>query len=131
MADYSKCAYDMGLSPRDFLEAHNSMFVSGANVLRPYTWRVDGFTNRHAQIVLINNSVAAYFPNANARQGVLHTATIPHPSGAFRRIVEPSMIVPATGRTAGSVTAREVEGFLNTTIVRRKGYDRPSLDDDG
>jgi hypothetical protein len=131
MADYAKCAYDMGLQPRDSLTVHNPMFASGEDVLRPYTWKVEGFSNRHAQIVVINNSIAPDSANENAWQGVLHAAAILNPSGDLRRVVNSSMIVPVPRGASGLVTEREVEDFLNTTVVRRKGYDRPTVDDDG
>jgi hypothetical protein len=130
IADYAWCAYDMGLSPEVFLTVHNPMFAQGEELLRPYTWKVDGFSNRHAQIVVINNSITPYSPVANAWQGVLHTATIPHPSGDLRRVVNSSMIVPVARGTAGVVTEREVEEFKDTTVVRRKGYDQPDARDD-
>lgn len=130
IADYARCAYDRGLSPKAFLEVHNPMFAAGAELLRPYTWTVEGFSNRHAQIVVINNSIASYSTDEKALQGVLHTATIPHPSSDLRRVVNSSMIVPAARGAAGLVADREVEDFVNTTVVRRKGYDRPTVDDD-
>jgi hypothetical protein len=130
MADYSQCAYDRGLSPEAFLAVHNPMFASGEDVLRPYTWKVDGFSNRHAQIVVINNSIAPFSAHGGTWQGVLHTATIMNPSGESRRVVNSSMLVPLPKGAAGPVREREVEDFRNTTIVRRKGYDQPARDDD-
>lgn len=130
IADYSWCAYDMGISPQVFLTVHNPMFASGEELLRPYTWRVHGFSNRHAQIVVINNSITPFSGRGSTWQGVLHTATIPHPLSDLRRVVNSSMIVPVPRGMAGVVTEREVDEFRNTTIVRRKGYDQPLLDDD-
>ncbi len=36
IADYSRCASDLGLTPQEFLERHNPMFQSGYDLLRPY-----------------------------------------------------------------------------------------------
>jgi len=84
--------------------------------------------------VVINNSIEPFSSRRNTWQGVLHTAAILNPSGDLRRVVNSSMIVPATrgaAGAAGTVAEREVEDFLNTTVVRRKGYDQPTVDDDG
>ena len=39
IADYSKCAHDMGLSASEFLDHYNPMFAAGEDLLRPYTRR--------------------------------------------------------------------------------------------
>src|SRR5262245_10472722 len=62
LADYSKCAFDMGLTPEQFLDQHNPMFVAGEALLEPYTTRVTCFANASYQVLLINNSMAAYAP---------------------------------------------------------------------
>src|SRR5438105_4922610 len=40
ISDFSRCAQDMGMTPGQWLEAHNPMFRPGADLLRPYTTRV-------------------------------------------------------------------------------------------
>lgn len=94
IADYSKCAHDMRLTPNEFLGKFNPMFAVGEELLRPYTTRVACFSNRNFQILLINNSIASYAgeEGEGAWQGVLHTATIRNPSEAQRRVVNSTMI---------------------------------------
>src|SRR5207253_562812 len=40
MADYSRCAFDLGLTPTRFLEQHNPMYRRGEELLRPYITKV-------------------------------------------------------------------------------------------
>jgi hypothetical protein len=130
MADFSRCAYDRGISPTEFLERHNPMFASGEAILEPYTTRLACFSNRRALIVLVNNSDAAYDPSGRTWQGVLHTATIRNPSEALRRVVNSTMIASVPPGTPETVSAEELATFAGTNLVRRRGYDKPLTDDD-
>ncbi len=130
MADYSKCSHDMGLTPGEFLETHNPMFAAGEGVLRPYTTSVTCFSNRNPQILLINNSIAPYAPDRGNWQGVLHTATIRNPSDTLRRVVNSTMVASALPDALETLSEECVQEFLSTTVVHRRGYDRPQVEDD-
>ena len=58
ISDYAKCAFDLGLSPKEFMAKHNPMFHSGYEMLRPYSTRVPCFLPDDYQIVCINNSLS-------------------------------------------------------------------------
>src|SRR6478736_2153469 len=72
ISDYAKCAFDLGLSPKEFLVRHNPMFQAGHELLRPYATRIPCFSRTEYQIICINNS-SAPFSHRNAKwQGTLH-----------------------------------------------------------
>ncbi len=130
LADYSRCARDMQITPSEFLEQHNPMFGPGAELLRPYATRVEGFSNDAAQVLLINNSVAALSEDRTTWQGLLHTATVHNPCDDKRRVVNSMMVASVLPGTAEPVSPVEQDKFITTTIVRRRGYDRQHLTDD-
>lgn len=130
LADYSRCAFEMGLTPAEFLETHNPMFAAGERLLAPYTTPVACFSNRRYQVVAINNSVAPFSGTVGGWQGVLHTATINSPSDSARRVVNSMMVTPAPLGAPEGVTESQQEAFMTTRAVRRRGYDKPQLDDD-
>lgn len=130
ICDYSKCAFDLGLSPKEFMAKHNPMFQSGYELLRPYSTRIPCFSRTDDQIICINNSSAPFSRDQPAWQGTLHTATILTPDESKRRVVNSTMIASAPAGTPDTVTESEQQEFINSSIVRRRGYDKPHLDDD-
>lgn len=90
MADYSKCAHTLGLTPREFLEHHNPMYAAGAKLLEPHVTQVECFNPSFAQIVVINNSSAAM--DGVGLQGVMHQAIIDTPNAALQRVVNSTML---------------------------------------
>ncbi len=130
IADYARCAFDLGLSPKDFMSKHNPMFGSGDEVLQPYTTRVPCFSSSEFQIVCINNSSAAYSSTLPLWQGTLHTATILTPDESKRRIINSTMIASAPRGTLDTITELQQEQFITTSAVRRQGYDKQHLEDD-
>ncbi len=130
MSDYSKCAYDKGMTPAELLAKHNPMFSSGKELLQPYSTLVLCFSKQKSQILLINNSIAPLSEDSTTWQGVLHTATIPHPSDDLRRVINSTMIASVPMSSEELVSITEQEEFINTNIIRRRGYDKPHLKDD-
>ena len=129
--DYARCAFDHGLSPQEFLAAHNPMFEAGQELLRSYSLRVPCFSRTEYRIVCINNSSAAWSESEPAWQGVLHTATIPAPDESERRVVDSTMITPAPPGTPDAVDDDAMDDFVTTSVVRRRGHDKAHLEDDG
>jgi len=130
LADYSRCAFELGITPQEFLARHNPIFNAGASLLQPYTTRVPCFQNDSYQIVCINNSSSAPSSDQPKWQGVLHTATILTPDDAKRRVINSTMIVPAPQGTQEVITASQLQDFITTQKVRRQGYDKRHLHDD-
>jgi hypothetical protein len=130
IADYTKCAFDLGLTPSAFLDRFNPMFNAGEAQLRPYITTVDAFSNQRYQILLINNSIACFSADAVAWQGVLHTATIQNPSSSSRRVVNSTMVASVPLGSDKSLSREQIAEFLATSLVRRRGYDLPERYDD-
>ncbi len=130
ISDYAKCAFDLGLSPKDFMAKHNPMFQSGYEMLRPYSTRIPCFSRTDYQIICINNSSAPFSRDHPTWQGTLHTATILTPDESRRRVMNSTMIASAAAETRDTITEPQQHEFINTSIVRRWGYDKPHLDDD-
>lgn len=129
--DYARCAYDLGLAPKELLARHNPMFESGDELLRPYSTPAVCFTPAAYQIVCINNSWAPFSREKPAWQGVLHTARVLSPDESERRVINSTMIASVAKGTADAVTPSELEAFVTTPGVRRRGYDKLHLEDEG
>lgn len=130
ISDYAKCAFDLGLTPKEFLAKHNPMFKSGHEFLRPYSTRVPCFSPTEYQIICINNSSAPYSESQPAWQGTLHTATILTPDESERRVINSTMIASMPAGTADTINPEKLNDFVSTSVVRRRGYDKPHLEDD-
>jgi hypothetical protein len=128
--DYSKCAFDFGLTPKEFMAQHNPMFTQSYGLLRPYATRIPCFSQTSFQIVCINNSSAPYSADDSTWQGVLHTATILRADESKRRIINSTMVARAPIGTTDSVNDVGLHDFVHTSEVRRRGYDKPHLEDD-
>jgi hypothetical protein len=129
ISDYAKCAFDLGLSPKEFMARHNPMFHSGYEMLRPYSTRIPCFSKTNFQIVCVNNSYAPYSRTEPAWQGTLHTARILTPDESKRRVINSTMIASADLGTADAIDDLQLTDFLTTSLVRRKGYDKAHLDE--
>lgn len=127
--DYSRCASDLGLSPQEFLDRHNPMFGDGELLLESYASHLNCFSHSTAQIVLVNNSCLP--SGGNNWQGVLHTAEVLNPHDELRRVVNSTMLAIVSEGTEETIPHADRESFLTTSIVRRRGYSRRNLEDDG
>lgn len=114
IADFSRCACDMGLSPAEFMSQHNPMFSAGAELLRNYVSNITNWHEDCSRIVIINNSIAE--PGMHgATYGVLHGALIPLPDPQASRIINSTMIAPAC--FVGSDPAMKVREFVSTDQI--------------
>jgi hypothetical protein len=130
ICDYAKCAFDLGESPKDFVVKHNPMFQSGYELLRPYSTRIPCFSPTDYQIVCVNNSSAPFSREHRTWQGTLHTATILTPDEEKRRVVNSTMIASVPAGSPDAISERQQNEFITTSVVRRRGYDKPHLNDD-
>jgi hypothetical protein len=128
ISDYARSAADLGISPKEFMVHHNPMFRTGHELLRPYATRIRCFSRADFQIVIINNSSAAF--DGKSWQGTLHTATVLDPDESKRRVINSMMIASAPIGAPDSISAADLQEFINTTLVRRRGYDKTNLEDD-
>lgn len=130
ISDYTKCAFDLGLSPKEFLARHNPMFQAGYSLIKPYSTRIPCFRRDRFQIVCINNSSAPFAAGQPAWQGTLHTATILTPDPMQRRVINSTMIAAVPTGTSEGLSDQELHEFIHTSVVRRRGYDKLDLEDD-
>lgn len=116
IADFSRCAHDRGLSPREFLETSNPMFIAeGRAALEPYTYEIPDWDDGTARIVVINNSSqenGTSFPGL----GVLHGAQILSAEEGMPRIINSTMFVPMSELPA-PVDRSTLETFLKTEAI--------------
>ncbi len=118
MADYTRCAHDLGLEPRRFLDEFNPMFRAGEERLAPYVTEVPPAPPGHSRIVLINNSCLPHDPVLKNPLGVLHKAEIPEPDPSKSRVINSMMLAVGVPE---EVTRAQEEAFVMSEEVRR-GY---------
>jgi hypothetical protein len=121
MSDYSRCAHDLGMTPREFLDKHNPMFVAGERLLEGYTTRVSCFCKQNHQILFVNNSSTPFSAETPTWQGVLHTATIRTPNPSAGRVVNSVMVASVPIGSLESISESEQEEFAQTELVRSRG----------
>ncbi|QEG43417.1 hypothetical protein [Roseimaritima ulvae] len=130
IADYAKCAFDLGLSPKEFMAKHNPVFPSGHDLLRSYSTRIPCFSRSDYQIICVNDSSAPFSQDQPTWQGTLHTATILTPDETKRRVINSTMIALAPAGTPDTITGVQQQEFITTSIVHCRGYDKSHLKDD-
>lgn len=129
IADYSKCAFELGISPQEFMEKYNPMFQWGADILKPYVTPIPCFSKGSFQIVCINNSSMPYSIDDAHWQGILHTARIIDPDESKRRIINSTMIATVNLNSSDIISKERVQHFIHTTELKRRGYDKTHLED--
>ena len=114
IADFTRCAHDLGIGPSEFLRLHNPMFSSGAELLSQYLVSISDWQEDRPRIVVINNSMAAQ-GTFGATHGVLHGATILSPDPTAARVINSTMMAPACFATCDP--AMHVQQFLSTDEI--------------
>lgn len=114
IVDFSKCAYDLGISPKEFLDRYNPMFVANEEILRPYATPLLSFDKNSFSILCINNSYAPYSKDRTNWQGVLHRADIPNPCISKTRMINSTMIVPASKGSSDRLSHEEIDNFIRS-----------------
>ncbi|MGM0518272.1 MAG: hypothetical protein ACQERD_01365 [Campylobacterota bacterium] len=122
IADYTKCAYELGITPDKFMQEYNPMFEFNKNILQPYNQEIKSFNKNNYQILCINNSSAPYITNKAYWQGVLHTATIINSDSLKQRIINSTMFTSASLKTPNIISEDELDHFINTTEIKQKIY---------
>ncbi len=119
LADYSRCAFDLVMEPRRFLDEFNPMYRKGEELLSPYVTELPEPTERHSRILLINNSSLPYTEAQTNPLGVLHKAEILDPDESQRRIVNSIML--AVGESE-EIEAEALKAFVATEEISKKFY---------
>ena len=114
IADYSRYAHELGLTPTAFLEQRNPMFVAGRERLEPHTLTIKDWHEDRPRIVLINNSSTSP-GHPQHTPGVMHGALIPQADSQATRIINSTMIAPASLTNCDCTLQEEV--FLATEAI--------------
>src|ERR1700730_9523424 len=92
LADYTRAAFDLGFTPRQFLQDFNPMFSKGEELLGRYTTELPQPEEGHSRILLVNNSALPFTEARTNPLGVMHKASVT-PDEAEQRIVNSTMLV--------------------------------------
>ena len=120
MADYSRAAFDLHISPQQFLDDYNPMYRQGEETLSVYQTPLKEFSAGEPQIVLINNSFAPY--DGLQQQGVMHKATIVRPCRDKQRVINSTMLGPEGVSWKTKVTDEDVQSFQTGMPVAQGEY---------
>jgi hypothetical protein len=119
LADYSRCAYELSIEPKQFLSEFNPMFRKGEDLLARFITELPQPEEGHARILLINNSSLPFTETRAHALGVLHKAEIVNPTDAERRIVNSILLTSSGVEAIGPEQQRE---FVATAKISPKVY---------
>jgi hypothetical protein len=122
LADYTRCAFDLGITLRQFLTEHNPMFNRGEQELAPYVTEVRQAGDGHSQVLLINNSSLPFAPEHGNPLGVLHKAEILNPSATEQRLVNSVMLAALEPTCADAIGLAELQEFVRTERISQRVY---------
>ncbi len=115
--DYARCAFDLGMTPRAFLDQHNPMFRPGSGILQDYAVPVPCFEACDYRVLCINNSTAAYSESRPAWQGVMHTASILEPDDSERRVIDYLVVASVQPDAPETLDRAAIDHFMVTTRI--------------
>jgi hypothetical protein len=119
VADYTKASFDLGITPRLFIEDYNPMYHQGERLLTGYVTHVVGFDRAGSHILLLNNSILPFTPDRANLLGVMHQATIVTLLPEKSRVVNSTMLVTAADPAEEAVAGAAQQEFIDTHEVRR------------
>jgi hypothetical protein len=117
LLDYTRCAADRGLTPREFLRRHNPAYAAGQGLLRDYTTEVTDFRAGHYQVLLINNSCTPVEARERGMLGVLHQAVLPDALPDRSRWINSLMLTTAAPGEEAGLGEEEVRAFVETATA--------------
>jgi hypothetical protein len=118
LADYARAAFDLGITPKQFLSDFNPMYRQGEALLGRYVTELPQPDESQARILLINNSALPFIEARTNPLGVMHKAQIATPTASERRIVNSTMLV-TDGEEIGQDQQHD---FLTTDKISPKVY---------
>lgn len=93
LADYSRCAFDLGIEPKKFLSDFNPMYGPAEGLLARYVTELSQPAEGHWHILLVNNSALPFTNDRTNPLGVMHKVEILNPTDRERRIVNSIMLI--------------------------------------
>lgn len=119
LADYTRAAFDLGITPQQFLQDFNPMYQKGEDLLGRYVTELPQPHDGHSRILLVNNSSLPFTEARTNPLGVMHKAIIVSPDEAERRIVNSTMLAVGDRDEIGPEQQRE---FVTTDKISQKDY---------
>jgi hypothetical protein len=119
LADYTRAAFDLGITPARFLADFNPMYKEGEELLARYVTELPQPVAGHSRILLINNSSRGFTEDRANALGVMHKAIIVTPDEREPRIVNSTMLVVGEADFVGQEEQRE---FVRTDQISKKHY---------
>jgi hypothetical protein len=117
LADYARAAFDLGVTPQQFLRDYNPMYRPGEELLRHYVTELPQPADGHARILLVNNSSLPFSEARTNPLGVMHRAIIVTPDDAERRVVNSVMLAVGESDEVGQ---DQQEEFVTTDRICQK-----------
>jgi hypothetical protein len=118
LADYTRAAFDLGISPQQFLQDYNPMYRRGEELLDRYVTELPQPVDGHSRILLINNSSLPFTEARTNPLGVMHKAILVTPNETERRIVNSTMLT-----TEGEeISDEKKKEFVCTEKISPKNY---------
>jgi hypothetical protein len=119
LADYCRCAFDLGIEPKQFLADFNPMFRQGEEMLSRYVTELPQPDDGHFRLLLINNGSLPFTEERKNPLGVMHKAQIVSPSESERRLVNSIML---TVGESDAIWADQQMEFVTTEKISKKSY---------
>ena len=119
LADYSRAAFDQGITPLQFLQDFNPMYKTGEDLLREYVTELPSPALGHSRIVAINNSALPFSEARTNSLGVFHKATIDSPDSTKRRIINSTMLALEEQDTVDRAQQHE---YVTTDKISQRDY---------
>jgi hypothetical protein len=119
LADYTRAASDLRITPQQFLNDFNPMYRRGEELLARYVAELPQPADGHARVLLVNNSTLPFTEGRTNPLGVMHKAVIVTPNEAQKRIVNSTMLVADGGEETSQERQRE---FVTTDKISQKVY---------
>lgn len=122
MADYTRAAWELRLSPAEYLDRYNPMFPAHESRLQGYITRLTAFDRTRPQILCINNSRQGFHPGSGQQLGVFHQASIPQPRPDAARVVNSTMIAACPDANGETLSWDSQLEFIQTPHVSGSPY---------
>jgi hypothetical protein len=119
LADFTRAAFDLGMTPEQFLQDFNPMYKKGEDLLARYVTELPQPGDDHSRMLVINNSSLPFTAARTNPLGVMHKAIIVTPYEGERRIVNSTMLVTEGG---DEISAEKQEEFVRTEKISQKNY---------
>ena len=119
LADFTRAAFDLSITPQEFLRDWNPMYKKGEDLLGRYVTELPQPLDGHSRILLVNNSSLPFTEARTNPLGIMHKAIIVTPNVGERRIVNSTMLTMNENDEIGQEQQQE---FVSMDKISEKVY---------